>query len=139
MSMPPWGQEPEQPIDPPPPPAPYQPYAAPPSPYGAFPVTPPTNGMAIGSLVVSIASVVFCCGLPGIVGAILGHVARRQIRERGESGEGLALGGIIVGWLAFGVALLVVIGYLVFFVVLVSASNSYDDCYTDSNGSYVCD
>ena len=61
-----------------------------------------TNGLAIGALVTGIAALPlsFCYGvggiLAGLVGAILGHVARRQIRERGEDGGGMALAGIIV-------------------------------------------
>ena len=39
------------------------------------------------------------------VGAILGHVALRRIGEDGRGGRGLALTGVIVGWV--GTALLV--------------------------------
>ena len=53
--------------------------------------------------------------LIGVVGAILGHVSRKQIRERGEGGDGMALAGIIVGWIATALGLLIV----AFFVVLV--------------------
>jgi hypothetical protein len=61
-----------------------------PSPYGPVAVAP-TNGLAVAALVTAIIGL-------GPVAAILGHVARRQIRERGEQGDGLALAGIIVGW-----------------------------------------
>jgi len=126
---------------PPPPPGPYQPYGAPqPSPYGAFQPTPPTNSLAVGSLVVSICSILFCCGLPGVVGAIMGHVARRQIRERGEGGDGLALGGVVVGWIAFAVAIAAVIFYVVLFLGLGLWAESVDDsCYYDDRDVYVCD
>jgi hypothetical protein len=80
--------------------------------YG-YPMMParPTNGLAIASMVVSILAAVGLCmyglgGWIGIVGAILGHVARRQTRERGDAGEGMALAGIIVGWIAAGIALI---------------------------------
>jgi hypothetical protein len=140
VSTPPWGQEPEPfpPPSTPPPPSPYPPYGAP-SPYGSIPPTQQTNGLAIASLVVSIGSVVLCCGLPGIVGAILGHVARKQIREQGQAGEGMALGGIIVGWIAFGLSMALVIFYVVAVVVLGVWGDSVDDCYYDSNGNYVCE
>ena len=39
----------------------------------------------------------------GPVGAIMGHIARRQIQERGEQGDGFALAGIIVGWVTTGI------------------------------------
>lgn len=79
-----------------------QPYS---QPYGSYAYNPPapTNGLAIASLVISIAGLPLCCGGLSIVGAILGHVARKQIRERGENGAGLALAGVIVGWIAFGI------------------------------------
>jgi hypothetical protein len=88
---------------------PVQPYPGQPM-YG-YPAVPPNNGMAIASLVVSIVGVLGLCGYGlggyvGAVGAILGHVARRQIRERNENGDGMALAGIIVGWVATGLALL---------------------------------
>ena len=68
--------------------------------------------MAIASLVVSIVGMVFliCYGVGGLiapVGAILGHVARKQIRERQESGDGMALAGVIVGWIGTGLGLIV--------------------------------
>jgi len=64
------------------------------------PVTgsPKVNGLAIASLICSIAGIV-TCGVTSIVGAILGHVARGQIAQRQESGSGMALGGIITGWI----------------------------------------
>lgn len=78
--------------------------------YG-YGVVPPTNGMAIASMIVSIVGALGICAWGvgayiGVVGAILGHVARRQIRERGEGGDGMALAGIIIGWIATGIALL---------------------------------
>ena len=75
-----------------PPPA----YAAQPYPYG-YQMQAPTNGMAIASLVTSSVMLVSCMPL-SVIGAILGHIARRQIRETGESGGGLALAGVIIGW-----------------------------------------
>ena len=142
---PPWGQEPEPepPTTPPPPPppspqAPYVPYGAPPSPYGSAQPMQQTNGLAIASLIVSIGSLVFCCGLPAIVGAILGHVARKQIREQGQAGEGIALGGIVVGWIAFGLSIALVVLYVVLVLIVGVWADSVDDCYYDDNGSYVC-
>nr|WP_225443727.1 DUF4190 domain-containing protein [Lolliginicoccus lacisalsi] len=55
-----------------------------------------TNGLAIASLIVSIASLL-CCGLFGFIGIILGVMARKQIRQTGENGDGLAIAGIAVG------------------------------------------
>ncbi len=149
MSTPPWGEQPAESSPPPPPPdpygqqqqpgsPPYQPYGSPPSPYGSFPAPQQTNGLAIASLVVSIASVVFCCGFPGVVGAILGHVARKQIREQDQAGAGMALGGIIVGWIAFGLSMALLTFYVVAIVILGVWAESID-CSYDSDGTYVCE
>jgi hypothetical protein len=84
-----------------------------------------TNGLAIAAMVVALAGILMC-GVPSIVGAIMGHVARRQIRERGEDGDGMALTGVIVGWIVFGLSVVGWLAYVVFFIWLVEASNNYD-------------
>jgi hypothetical protein len=93
--------------------APYSTPAAPPG-YGypvyPYPAVAPTNGMAVASLVCSLAGL--AVGVSAPVGAILGHVARRQIRERGEQGDGMALAGIIVGWVLTGLYAMCCVGYL---------------------------
>jgi Domain of unknown function (DUF4190) len=79
-------------------------YGAPPPPGGT------TNTMAIISLVLSLAGLVV--GITAPVGAVLGHVARKQIKERDEQGDGLALAGIIVGWILTGFMVLGCCGIL---------------------------
>jgi len=56
------------------------------------------NGLAVASLVCSLAGILFI-GLPAVVGVIFGFVARSQIRRSNgtQTGSGLALAGIIVG------------------------------------------
>jgi Domain of unknown function (DUF4190) len=80
--------------------------------YG-YPYAPPrsTNGLAVASLITSVVGLAtfLCYGLgifAGVVGAILGHVARRQIRSTGQEGAGLALAGIIVGWIGAAMGVL---------------------------------
>ena len=105
-------------------------------PYGpgySYPAPPrPTNGLAIASLVVSCAAVAGICaygigGLLGIVGAILGHVGRRQIRRTDENGAGMALAGIIVGWVCTAVAVLAIAGIA---FLIISAESSDPDPYS---------
>jgi hypothetical protein len=102
-------------------PGPYQNPAYPPGGYpaGGYPpqfyVQPrKTNSLALTSFIVSISGVVMC-PLVGIVGAILGQKARKQIRETGEDGDGLALAGVIVGWISFGFLMLIIVIYAVIF------------------------
>ncbi|MFJ9081430.1 DUF1707 and DUF4190 domain-containing protein [Streptomyces sp. NPDC102340] len=75
-----------------------------------LPAPPPTNGKAIGALVCGVGTF-FSAGASAIPAVILGHMARKEIRERGESGDGMAVGGLVLGWLsvAFWALLLVAI------------------------------
>ncbi|MEU4036997.1 DUF4190 domain-containing protein [Streptomyces collinus] len=91
---PPGPQQPQGPYQPTPPyprqashGQPYQPWTQGYSPYNR---PAPVNGLAIASLVFG----VLCC-LPG-VGLVLGPLALRQIRRRGERGTGLAVGGTVL-------------------------------------------
>lgn len=54
-----------------------------------------TNGLAIGSLVLSLLGLF--CGIGSIVGVILGFIARGQIKRTGQGGDGMALAGIVIG------------------------------------------
>lgn len=120
-----------------------------PHPYGAYP--PPgygpypyvylqrrTNGMAIGAMVTALAGAVMLCfyGVPALIlgplGAILGHVARRKIRESGEEGDGMALTGIIVGWIATALGLLI-IAAIVALIVFSAESPGY---YREPAGAF---
>ena len=135
MTTPPPGNDPYQPYGQPSGQYGQQPYGQPVPPYG-YPATPSTNGMAIASLVTSIISLTACLGATGIIGAILGHVAKGQIRQRNEQGGGMATAGIIIGWIGFGLFLLGLAAIIVFGVW---AENTVDDCYTHSDGIYRCD
>jgi uncharacterized protein DUF4190 len=110
-------------------------YPPPGYPAPGYPPGPPkTNGMAVAAMVTSIASAVgllcaFCFGPlgllalgGGVTGTILGFVARRQIRERGEQGDGMALTGLIVGLITAGIGVLV----LILMIAWIGWSMSYD-------------
>lgn len=105
-------------------------YGAPYGYLGQYPASPGTDGLAIASLVLSCLATVSLCawgigGLPfGITGAILGHVAKRRIRTSRASGDGLALAGIIVGWTAVGLGLLIV-ATLAFFIISDQSTRNY--------------
>ena len=83
------------------------------------PVARPTNGLALASMIVSLAGIISCIGFP--VGAILGHVALKQVRENNQEGETYAKVGIIVGWIGTGLGVLGCIGYFVFLFAFAAA------------------
>lgn len=98
-------------------------YPPPGSGYGAPPAGGTTNTMAIVSLVLSLAGLAVWISAP--VGAVLGHIARRQIRERGEQGDGMALAGIIVGWILTGLLAACCVGYIGLVGFAVSQDSSF--------------
>lgn len=97
-------------VPPPPPPPPWSgssPSAgAPPSHLSgvAAAADPPVNGKAVASLVLSI---VWLLGLGSILAIVLGVRARREIRDHGQRGNGMAVAGIAIGFLGVLGALLV--------------------------------
>jgi hypothetical protein len=51
-------------------------------------------------------------------GLILGIVARKQIRQTGEDGDGLALAGIIVGGIVTTIFALIILLWIIAFAAL---------------------
>ncbi len=95
-------------------------HATVPSLAGTTTVTPSarTNGLAIASLACGLAQFAFgpLATIPAIV---LGHMARSQIRRTGEQGAGLALAGLILGWGA------VILGIVLIAVALAIAAGTH--------------
>jgi hypothetical protein len=83
----------------PPPPVPYPPYR---------PVARSTSALATGALVCGILEI-FTAGMTGIPAVVLGHMARNEIRETGKRGDGMAIAGLILGYLAIAVWLIAII------------------------------
>jgi hypothetical protein len=69
-----------------------------------FPMTmyqPPvsTNSLARASLVLGVAEF-FTMGLTAIPAIICGHMAKREMRQTGQRGDGLATSGLVLGYMA---------------------------------------
>ena len=82
-----------------------------PAPYG-YPVAPvaaPTNTMAIVALVGSF--------FVPLVGIICGHMALGQIKRTGEQGRGLAMAGLIIGYIYTAFIVLYLVFMIIMFVV----------------------
>lgn len=97
-------------------PAYQQPYGQPYPPQGYYPAANP-SGKAIASLVLSLFGI-------SLIGLILGYSARTEIRNsQGRvGGDGLALAGIIIGWIG-------TIGWTLFWVLVFVAAAMSDSYY----------
>jgi hypothetical protein len=90
-------------------------------PFGAQPFgARPTNGMAIAALICGVCQVFFWF-LAGIPAIVLGHMARKQIRQTGEQGDGMALAGMILGYIGLALTVLFVI---LLVIIAVAATHS---------------
>jgi small-conductance mechanosensitive channel len=74
--------------------------------------TSPTNQLAIIALVAAILSWVLFPVFGALVGIVTGHIARGQIRRTGESGKGLALAALIIGYVHLVVVTVAAIAWL---------------------------
>ncbi|MGR2752102.1 DUF4190 domain-containing protein [Agromyces arachidis] len=98
-----------------------------PSPYAVAPAwappAPPHNVLAWVSFGLAIGGVLF--GLLATIPAIVcGHLARRQIAERGEAGGPAALAGLIIG---YALTALIVLGiglYVLLLVFMITAAGA---------------
>jgi hypothetical protein len=87
--------------------------------YGEASHSAPTDGKAVAALVCGIVGLAVCAPV-GIAAIVLGSQSRRSIADSGGrlQGDGMALGGLIMGWVAVG---LLTLGILVFVIVLAAA------------------
>lgn len=73
----------------------------------------PRNNLGAWSLVLGIASIVLLLGvLTGIPAIIVGNQGRRAVRDGEADNEGMALTGVVLGWLSLAI-LVVVIGLVI--------------------------
>lgn len=68
---------------------------------------PGTNGMAIAALVLGILWIYW---IGSVLALVFGYLARQQIDRSGgqQAGRGLAVAGIVLGWIGVGVLSLIV-------------------------------
>jgi peptidyl-prolyl cis-trans isomerase B (cyclophilin B) len=111
-------------------PPPYDAYPPPPSGgyagYYGYPLPRPTNALAIASLV--------CAFLFAPLGIVFGHISLSQIRRTGEEGRGLAVAGLVIGYLVTVLTVLVVVLGAVFLVRISRELESLEGLTTDYPG-----
>lgn len=89
--------------------------AGPMPPMAQFPVAAParkTNSMAVAAILLGLGTPFF--GLTAIPAIIAGHRARHEIRQNGEAGDGMAVAGLVLGYLALVIGTLLVLGFVAF-------------------------
>jgi Domain of unknown function (DUF4190) len=83
-----------------------------PPPYGYAPEQRRTNGLAIASMILGI---VWLWWIGSILAVIFGHIALGQMKRRSESGRGMAIAGLVLGYI--GIAF-----FVLFFAIGVASS-----------------
>jgi len=113
------------------PPPPYGAY--PPPPYdgyygyrSAYPLPRSTNSLAIVSLV--------CAFLFAPLGIVFGHMSLSQIKKTGEEGRGLAIAGLVIGYLITALTVLVVVLSVLFLVMVARDLERLDGLIPDRPG-----
>ncbi len=92
--------------------------------YGQPGAAPKTNTFAIVSLVASVVG--FFTGITFLVGIIFGHIAMSQIKKTGENGRGMAIAGLVVGYIGLLLGIIAVIAFVgVWAAVLVNSPYNY--------------
>lgn len=117
----------------------YVPYGAPPQPAGG------SDGKAIASLILSI---LWIGGIGSLIAIILGHLSRSGARKTNRQPSGVALAGVIIGYIGL-VGAAVVASLVIAFGGKISHAIQADDTlnsisdaesnYHDTNGQYTGD
>lgn len=85
-----------------------------------------TNGLSIASLVSGIVALLFTWpfGIVGLAPVIMGHIAVKQCKERGQDGKGMAIAGLVMGYVAIA-GFLLIVGIIIFAMVLAGTASTY--------------
>lgn len=78
-------------------------------------VYPRTSPLAVTSLIFGVLAYVFLPFVGALVAVICGHAARSEIRRAPPGtldGDGIALAGLILGWIQIGIAVLVIVFFM---------------------------
>lgn len=94
------------------------------NPWNAPATLSPRSGLAVASLVCGILGIVQILPLLGpIIAVITGHLARREIDRSGGQlgGRGMALAGLIIGYITLALYVIVFVLLLLFFVLIANS------------------
>jgi hypothetical protein len=97
------------------------------------------SALAIASFVTSIATIFVTAGFLSFIGSILGHVSLSKLKKAGSvENRGLAVAGVIIGWVSTAIAWIFLIGFILLLVGVISASDSslWDDLVNEWDQNY---
>ena len=97
------------------------------------------SGLAIAAFVTSLATIIVTAGFLSFIGSILGHVSLSKMKKAGSTeNRGLAVAGIIIGWVSTAIAWIFLIGFIMLIAGAVSAvdSNWWDDLMYEFDQNY---
>lgn len=108
-------------------------------PWGQPQFQPESNGKAITALVLGICSFLICPVILSIPAVILGYQARGEIDRSGgrQTGRGLAVAGIVLGWLNLALSVIAIIAVVALGVFGATESGEIDFETTDDPVSVI--
>ena len=87
------------------------------------------SGLAIASFVTSLALIFLSGGFLSFIGSILGHVSLSKLKKAGSTqNRGLALAGVIIGWVSTALAWIFLIGFI---ALIAGAASAVDSSWWD--------
>lgn len=90
-------------------------------------VYPRTSNMAVISLIFGILSYVFIPFIGALIAVICGHAARAEIRRAPPGtidGDGMALAGLILGWIQIALCIIGVVVVVLFIMGAITAASA---------------
>jgi hypothetical protein len=97
------------------------------------------SGLAIASFVTSLALIFLTAGFLSFIGSILGHVSLSKLKKSGSAeNRGLAVAGIIIGWVSTALAWVFLIGFIALIAGAISATDTswWDDLMNELDQNY---
>lgn len=97
------------------------------------------SGLAIASFVTSLALIFLTAGFFSFIGSILGHVSLSKLKKSGsDENRGLAVAGVIIGWVSTALAWVFLIGFIALIAGAVSTLDSswWDDLMNELDQNY---
>jgi hypothetical protein len=85
-------------------------------------VTRQMPGMSAFAVSSFVLSVVWLYGLGSILAIIFGHISLNHIRKRGERGRGLAIAGLIIGYVGLA-------GLIAIIIIANTISHHNNNCF----------